>query len=81
MKRLWGQAARIAALVVICGVALQLYFLGRVALMTVVDPQSTSFQRSEAWRLLSEQHRILWSQQWADYPRISDQLKRSVIAS
>jgi len=81
MKRLWSQAARIAALVIVCGIALQLYFLGRVALMTVVDPQSTSFQRSEAWRLLTEQHRILWSQQWADYPRISDQLKRAVIAS
>jgi monofunctional biosynthetic peptidoglycan transglycosylase len=81
MKRLWSQAARIFALTLVCGLALQLYFLGRVALMTVVDPQSTSFQRSEAWRLLTEQHRVLWNQQWVDYPHISEQLKRAVIAS
>lgn len=72
---------RVLALVLVCGVALQLYFLARVALMTVVDPQSTAFQRSEAWRLLSEQHRILWSQQWVDYRSISPHLKRAVIAS
>jgi monofunctional biosynthetic peptidoglycan transglycosylase len=61
--------------------ALQLYFLGRVALMTVVDPQSTTFQRSEAWRLLTEKHELLWSQQWVAYERISPNLKRAVIAS
>ena len=33
--------------------ALQLYFLARIALMAVVDPQSTSLQRSEAFRLLT----------------------------
>ena len=33
---------------------LQLYFLLRIALMAVIDPQSTTFQRSEAWRLLTE---------------------------
>ncbi len=81
MKKLWGTIGRFAALVVVCGLSLQLYFLGRVALMAVVDPQSTTFQRSEAWRLLVEQHRILWSQQWADYGAISPQLKRAVIAS
>jgi monofunctional biosynthetic peptidoglycan transglycosylase len=67
--------------VVVCALSLQLYFLARVALMIAVDPQSTAFQRSEAWRLLVEQHRILWSQQWADYGAISPQLKRAVIAS
>jgi hypothetical protein len=49
--------------------------------MAVVDPQSTAFQRSEAWRLLVEQQRIAWSQQWVDYERISVHLKRAVIAS
>ena len=38
-------------LVLIAGLALQLFFIGRIALMAVVDPQSTAFQRSEAWRL------------------------------
>jgi monofunctional biosynthetic peptidoglycan transglycosylase len=81
MKYAWQQLARLAALIVICTIALQLYFLVRVGLMNVLDPQSTSFQRSEAWRLLVEQHRILWSQQWVDYRAISPSLKRAVIAS
>ena len=37
--------------------ALQLFFVLRIAMMVVVDPQSTAFQRSEAWRLL----RSAWS--------------------
>ena len=49
--------------------------------MVVVDPQSTTFQRSEAWRLLVDKDQILWSQQWVDYERISPNLKRAVIAS
>jgi monofunctional biosynthetic peptidoglycan transglycosylase len=72
---------RLIALVVLHLLALQLYFFSRVALMAVVDPQSTAFQRSEAFRLLKEQHQLLWSQQWADYRAISPQLKRAVIAS
>jgi monofunctional biosynthetic peptidoglycan transglycosylase len=46
-----------------------------------VDPVSTTFQRSEAWRLLGTHGRIEWSQQWEDAERISVQLQRAVIAS
>jgi len=73
--------ARLLALLLLAFVLLQLYFAARVALMAVVDPQSTTFERSEAWRLLSEQQRILWSQQWVADARISSNLKRAVIAS
>ena len=31
--------------------ALQLFFLARIALMLWLDPQSTAFQRSQAWVL------------------------------
>ena len=72
---------RLVALVVVCLLALQLTFAARVALMAVVDPQSSTFQRSEAWRLLVEKHQLLWSQQWVPYVRISANLKRAVIAS
>ena len=74
---------RFIALLAIVFVALQLYFALRVALMAVLDPQSTSFQRSEAWRLLREGRLggIGWQQQWVPYARIADGLKRSVIAS
>jgi monofunctional biosynthetic peptidoglycan transglycosylase len=41
-------------LVLVAALALQLFFLGRIAAMAVIDPQSTAFQRSEAWRLLTE---------------------------
>jgi monofunctional glycosyltransferase len=60
---------------------LQLYFAGRIALMAWVDPQSTSFERSEVWRITTEKDRLRWRQQWVPYARISDHLKRAVIAS
>ena len=81
MKSVWRSAARLVVLLLLSALALQLYFLARIALMAVIDPQSTTFQRSEAWRLLTEQHQILWSQQWVDYERIADPLKQAVIAS
>ena len=59
---------------------LQAFFIGRIALMAVLDPRSTAFQRSEAWRLAS-QGELRWRQDWRDYDQISDHLKRAVIAS
>jgi len=75
------QLGRIVALVLISLLALQLFFVARIAVMAVIDPQSTTFQRSEAWRLLSEHGRIEWSQQWVANERIAATLKRAVIAS
>jgi monofunctional glycosyltransferase len=69
------------ALVVVAFVGLQLFFVGRIALMAVVDPQSTTFQRSEAWRIATEKDRLRWRQEWVPYQDISDHLKRAVIAS
>lgn len=77
LRSLW----RLLVLVMLAGIALQVYFAARIALMAVIDPQSTTFQRSEAWRLLTEKGQILWSQQWVPYERISPNLKRAVIAS
>lgn len=74
-------ALRLLALLVLAFVGLQFFFVARVALMRWIDPQSTSFQRSEAWRLLSDTGRITWGQQWVADERISDHLKRAVIAS
>ena len=61
--------------------ALQLFFVVRIAAMAVVDPQSTAFERSEAWHLLNEKGTLRWRQQWVAYPQISDNLKRAVIVS
>ena len=71
-------ARRLLALGLLCLVALQLSFALRIGAMAFIDPPSTSFQRSEAWRLLLERQQILWSQQWVPYEQISPHLKRAV---
>jgi len=68
-------------LLVLAAAALQLFFLLRIAAMAALDPQSTTFQRSEAWRIASTTGHLRWRQQWVDYGAISDHLKRAVIAS
>ncbi|TAH11152.1 MAG: monofunctional biosynthetic peptidoglycan transglycosylase [Curvibacter sp.] len=77
MKKLW----RWVWLCALALLALQLYFVGRIAAMAVVAPQSTAFERSEAWRVTTEKGELRWRQEWVDYAQISDHLKRAVIAS
>ena len=72
---------RMGALLALCLLSLQLVFAARVALMAVIDPQSTTFQRSEAWRLMVEKHQLAWSQEWVDGEQVAAHLKRAVIAS
>jgi monofunctional glycosyltransferase len=72
---------RLVGMLAIAVLALQLYFLLRVALMAVVAPESTSFQRSEIWRILVQKHQLPWSQDSVPGNRISDNLRRAVIAS
>ena len=72
---------RLIALLLLGVLALQIYFAARIAMMNVVAPQSTSFQRSEAWRLATQTGRIEWSQQWVDDKDLSKHLQRAVIAS
>ena len=72
---------RLAGLLLVSALALQVYFALRIGVMTVVDPWSTSFQRSQAWQLLGERRELAWRQQWVPYARIAPALKRAVIAS
>ena len=67
-------------LAVLALLLLQAFFIGRIALTAVLAPQSTTFQRSEAWRLATA-GQLRWRQNWRDYGQISDHLKRAVIAS
>ena len=72
---------RFLALLLLALAALQLWFLLRIALMVVVDPQSTAFQRSEAWRIALGDRPMAWHRQWLPKEAIAIHLKRAVIAS
>lgn len=74
-------ALRLLGLVVLAGLALQLYFLGRIALMVAIDPESSAFERSEMLRVAKSTGSLKWRQQWVPYSQISDNLKSAVIAS
>lgn len=73
--------ARLLVLAMLAGLALQLYFVARIALMAVVNPESTAFQRSEAWQVAKNTGALKWRQQWVPYAQVSDHLKRAIIAS
>lgn len=68
-------------LVLLALCTLELFFVLRIAAMLPIDPQSTTFQRSEALRIVRAKGVLRWRQQWVAYEQISDNLKRAVIAS
>jgi len=72
---------RLLGMMAVALLALQLFFLLRIAMMVAVAPESTTFQRSEIWRLVVEKHALPWSQESVPAGRISDNLRRAVIAS
>ena len=72
---------RLILLMLLAGLSLQLYFVGRIALMAVVDPESTAFERSAVYSVVTTTGSLKWRQQWVAYSDISDNLKRAVIAS
>ena len=74
-------AWRCFALACLLLLALQLYFVVRIAAMAVFDPASTAFQRSEAARLARAGDIGKWQQRWVDYGALPAGIKRAVIAS
>ncbi|MCY7370304.1 MAG: monofunctional biosynthetic peptidoglycan transglycosylase [Polaromonas sp.] len=74
-------ALRLLGLLLLAALALQLYFVGRIALMVLVDPESTAFQRSELWQLAQAPGSRKWQQVWVPYGSLPESLKRAVIAS
>ena len=69
------------ALGLLAALALQLFFVLRVAAMAWVAPESTSFERTQIWQILRREGRLPWRQEWAALPHISKHLQRAVIAS
>ena len=68
-------------LIAVAWLGLQVFFLARIAVMARVSPESTTFERSEAWRIVSTKNRLPWRQDWVPYAQISNHLKRAVVAS
>jgi monofunctional biosynthetic peptidoglycan transglycosylase len=75
-----GAATRLLLMLLLTAVALEIFFLARVVVMIGVDPQSTTFQRSEAFRLATSNGKG-WRQDWVPYSAMSVHIKRAVIAS
>lgn len=73
--------ARWLVLLLLAALGLQLFFVLRIAALAWWNPDSTSFQRSEAWRIVQAKHSLPWRQAWVPYDRISVHLKRAVIVS
>jgi monofunctional glycosyltransferase len=72
---------RFICLVALSWLSLQIYFFLHIAFMRWIAPQSSSFERSEAWRLVSQKSALQWQQEWVPLTQISKQLQRAVIAS
>ena len=75
------QLGRGVLLIAISLLALQGYFALRLVAMNWIDPQSSSFQRPEAWWLAFVHPSNGWLQDWRAGSQISNHLKRAVIAS
>src|SRR6218665_1053760 len=69
------------ALLVLALAALQLFFALRIAAMAAIDPESSTFQRFEAWAQIAGTGRLRWRQQWVPYAELSGPLKRAGIAA
>ena len=60
---------------------LQLFFALRIVSMNWVAPDSTSFQRSQAWQIFMRQGQLPWRQEPVTLQAMSSNLQRAVIAS
>jgi monofunctional biosynthetic peptidoglycan transglycosylase len=79
-----GPARWILYGVSVLGIALlatQLFYFVQIGIWTRVNPASTSFMRSDAWRLKEERPDLSVRRTWVPYEQISRNLKRAIIAS
>jgi monofunctional biosynthetic peptidoglycan transglycosylase len=61
--------------------AIQAFYFAQIALWNYVNPQSTAFMRSDAWRLAQDRPDLSIQHTWVPYDQISRNLKRAIIAS
>lgn len=60
---------------------LQMFFVLRIVTMNWLAPESTSFQRSQAWRIVMRDGQLPWRQASVDIGALAKPLQRAVIAS
>lgn len=68
-------------LLLLAMIGLQLFFALRIVGMNWVAPESTSFQRSQAWRIVLRDGQLPWRQTPVPLSAMAKPLQRAVIAS
>jgi monofunctional glycosyltransferase len=69
------------AVVAIAWLATQAFYFAQIAVWNAVNPQSSAFMRSDAWRLSRDRSDLSIQHTWVPYEQISRNLKRAIIAS
>ena len=81
-KASWMRAlSRWLLLLLLAVGGLQLFFVVRIVAMNWWAPESTSFQRSQAWRSVMRDGQLPWRQASVDMDAMAKPLQRAVIAS
>lgn len=69
------------AVLAIAWLATQAFYFAQIAVWNTVNPQSSAFMRSDAWRLTDDRPDLAIQHTWIPYDQISRNLKRAIIAS
>jgi monofunctional biosynthetic peptidoglycan transglycosylase len=81
MKAFWRWSRRGLAILVLLVIAWQGWYLGRVVWWKFANPSMTSFMALRLDELRGKDPRAELKQQWVPYERISNHLKRAVVAA
>lgn len=71
----------LGAVLAIAWLATQAFYFAQIAVWNYVNPKSTAFMRSDAWRLSEDRPDLSVQHTWVPYDQISRNLKRAIIAS
>ncbi len=82
-KHSWARlCGQFFLLLLVSTIALQMFWAARIVAMKFIQPESTTFQRSEMVAMLTQQPLdFTWSHHWVDAQLISPCMQRAVIAS
>ena len=73
--------AYVIAVFAVAWLATQAFYFAQIAVWNYVNPGSTAFMRSDAWRLSDDRPDLSIQRTWVPYDQISHNLKRAIIAS